>query len=83
MPSEQRCWNCGSRFLPYHDSDCFCCKGCRIRYKKLHNVTKSEYCIDCQYSYQNLNTFRWICRKTGKIVVSTDGRGTVNAMKCY
>lgn len=50
--------------------------------EKIKNITKSEYCIDCQYSYQNLNTLRWICGETGKIVVGTDGRATVNAMKC-
>ena len=50
--------------------------------EKTKNITKSEYCIECQCSYQNLNTLRWICRETRKIVVGTDGRATVNAMKC-
>jgi hypothetical protein len=50
--------------------------------EKIENVTKSEYCIKCSQSYQNLTTCRWICRRTGEIVVGTDGRATVNAMKC-
>lgn len=49
---------------------------------KNKNITKSEYCISCEDSYQNTNTYRWICRRTRKIVVGTDGRATINAMKC-
>lgn len=50
--------------------------------EKVENITKAQYCINCQHSYQNLNTYRWHCRRNGRIVVSTDGRGTINAMKC-
>jgi len=51
--------------------------------KKTKNITKSEYCINCPKSYQNTNTYRWFCRQTGNMVVATDGRATVNAMKCH
>lgn len=50
--------------------------------EKIERMTKSEYCIRCPQSYQNSNTYRWRCRRNGKIVVGTDGRATVNAMKC-
>lgn len=56
--------------------------GFMAKNKENKNVTKSEYCIECPDSYQNTNTYRWICRRTGEIVVGTDGRATVNAMKC-
>lgn len=49
---------------------------------KNKNITKSEYCTACPDSYQNIYTCRWTCTRTGKIVVGTDGRATINAMKC-
>lgn len=45
-------------------------------------LSAGEYCIRCDKSYQNNNTLRYICRKTGKIVVDINGRSTVNAMNC-
>lgn len=44
-------------------------------------ISASEYCIRCKESYYNRQE-RYICRKTGLIVVGIDGRATVNAMKC-
>lgn len=47
------------------------------------DITASQYCISCVQSYQCNNTGRWYCRKTRQIVVGTDERATVNAMKCH
>lgn len=44
-------------------------------------LTASEYCLRCADSYES-SLGRYKCRRTGNIVVSTDGRATVNAMKC-
>lgn len=44
-------------------------------------LTTSEYCLRCTNSYES-SLGRYRCRKTGKVVISTDGRATVNAMKC-
>lgn len=74
------CFECGRKFTASRSDQMFCSKTCRVKYYR--GTTKAEYCTDCTQSYQNNNTYRWICRKTGKIVVGTDGRGTVNAMKC-
>jgi len=44
-------------------------------------LTASEYClrcIDCRKSSMG----RYRCDRTGKLVIGTDGRATVNAMKC-
>ena len=45
-------------------------------------LTASEYCIRCISSLQS-GLGRYRCRETGKIVIGTDGRATVNAMKCH
>lgn len=81
MVQKNRCLQCGQKFNPVRSDQMFCSRRCRAKYHR--GTTKAEYCIDCLQSYQNLNTLRWICRKTGKIVVGTDGRGTVNAMNCH
>lgn len=44
-------------------------------------LTASEYCLRCTNSYKS-HLGRYRCRRTGKIVISTDGRATVNAIKC-
>lgn len=44
-------------------------------------ITSSDYCIRCERSYLD-SVGRYICRKTNKIVVSIDGRATINAIKC-
>lgn len=44
-------------------------------------LTVSEYClrcIDCRKSSMG----RYRCNRTGNLVISTDGKATVNAMKC-
>ena len=41
----------------------------------------SEYCLRCSDSYES-SLGRHKCRRTGKIVIGTDGRAIVNAMKC-
>lgn len=44
-------------------------------------LTASKYCLRCVDSYES-SLGRYKCRRTGEIVISTDGRATVNAMKC-
>ena len=44
-------------------------------------LTASEYCLRCADSYES-SLGRYKCRRTGKIVISTDGRATINAIKC-
>lgn len=43
--------------------------------------TPSEYCLHCPESHE-VSMGRYVCRKTHRIVIGTDGRATVNAMKC-
>lgn len=74
-----RCFECGRQFHAVRKDQMFCSKKCRIKHYR--GITKSEYCIDCPKSYQSHDT-RWICRKTGKIVVGITGRATINAMNC-
>lgn len=54
----------------------------RLIFSDYEEISAGDYCIRCDESYQNNNTLRWICRRTGKIVVDISGRSTVNAMKC-
>lgn len=54
----------------------------RLNFPGYEELSAGEYCIRCDESYQNNNTLRWICRRTGKMVVDTSGRSTANAMKC-
>lgn len=44
-------------------------------------LSASEYCFQCYNSYE-ISLGRYRCRKTDEIVIGTDGRATVNAMKC-
>lgn len=44
-------------------------------------MSASEYCLRCSDSCES-SLGRYRCRRTGKIVIGTDGRATVNAMKC-
>lgn len=44
-------------------------------------LSRSEYCLRCSDSYES-SLGRYRCRRTGKMVICTDGRATVNAMKC-
>lgn len=44
-------------------------------------LTKSEYCLRCIDSYKS-RMGRYRCSRTGNLVIGTDGRATVNAMKC-
>lgn len=44
-------------------------------------LTVSEYCLRCISLIQS-SLGRYKCGRTGKIVIGTDGRATVNAMKC-
>lgn len=44
-------------------------------------LTLSEYCFRCPDSLA-IRRGRYVCRRTHRIVIGTDGRGTVNASKC-
>lgn len=44
-------------------------------------LTASEYCLRCINSSKS-RMGRYRCSRTGKLVIGTDGRATVNAMKC-
>ena len=53
MSRENKCFNCGSKFIPYHNNDLFCSKRCRLKYYKnmYMNVPKCSNCynINCKY----------------------------------
>ena len=44
-------------------------------------LTKSEYCLQCIDSCES-SMGRYRCGRTGNLVIGSDGRATVNAMKC-
>jgi hypothetical protein len=61
MLKEQKCYNCGNRFMPYHNSDCFCSKRCRIKYNRRFKIKPKCSdcgCIGCKYH----NTYSGKCR---------------------
>lgn len=44
-------------------------------------LTASEYCLQC-IDCRKSSMGRYRCDRTGNLVIGTDGRATVNAMKC-
>ena len=56
-------------------------KTATLLYPDYEELSASEYCLRCADSYES-SCGRYLCRKTGQIVVGTDGKATINAMKC-
>ena len=49
---ENKCFNCGTKFVPYHNNDLFCSKRCRKNYYKwLKKVPICKHCsnFNCEY----------------------------------
>lgn len=56
-------------------------KVAKLIYPDYEELSVSEYCLQCVESYES-SCGRYRCRQTGKLVIGTDGRATINAMKC-
>ena len=45
MNIENKCFNCGTKYVPYHSSDLFCSKKCRNKYYKY--MKRVPTCKNC------------------------------------
>lgn len=55
MSRGNKCFQCGSSFVGYHDSDLFCSKRCRMKYYKwMQMVPRCSECSGFKCNYKHI-----------------------------
>lgn len=80
------CKMCGNQIIDKKRRK-FCSDKCRkthaARGRKKVQKGRKEMCMKCTYSYQVTSSEQWICKNSGKIVISSSGRANKNSSDCF
>lgn len=78
---EDLCQFCG-KLITQQGRRRFCSDKCGSRYLYQKAKKSRDRCMSCAYSQKEDGTKRYICNKTGKIVISANGQVNKNAYSC-
>lgn len=75
------CKYCGKK-ITERNRKSFCSDICKTKDAIQRNYEKKKKCIECEHSVKEGETKRYLCNKTGKIVISVTGAINKNAFAC-
>lgn len=75
------CKYCGKK-ITEKNRKTFCSDNCKTKFAMQRSYPKKKKCIECEYSEKEEGTNRYLCKKTGKIVISVTGAINKNASVC-